>query len=162
MVEQKLLDALNKQIQIEFESSQLYLAMAAFFHGMDLDGMAQWMRAQAGEEYQHAMKFFDHLRDRGATIKLTGLGQPQTEWSSPLAVFEDAYQHEKFVTGKINELVQLAAAENDNPASVLLQWFVTEQVEEENSTGKISRQLKMIGNSGSGLIMLDHQMGKRS
>jgi ferritin len=162
LLNQKMVDAFNEQIQIEFESSQLYLAMAAYFHGLNLDGMAQWMRVQSSEEHQHAMKFFDHLRDRGAKIQLQGLTQPKTGWSSPLEAFEDAYRHEQFVTGKINELVRVANSLEDFPAGILLQWFVTEQVEEENSTAKIAQQLKMIGNSGSGMIMLDHQLGKRS
>lgn len=161
MMSEKLEKALNQQIQIEMESSQLYLAMAAYFHGMNLDGMAQWMRVQAGEENQHAMKIFDHLRDRGVRIKLGGLTEPKAEWVSPLEAFEEAYRHEQFVTGTIDNLVKLASAENDFPAGVMLQWFVMEQVEEENSVAKIAHQLRLIGNSGSGLIMLDHELGKR-
>ena len=161
MESQKLLHALNKQIQIEFESSQLYLSMAAYFHDLNLDGMAQWMRVQANEEYQHGMRIFNHLAERGGRIKLDCLAQPKNEWTSPLQAFEEAYQHERFVTGKINDLVKLAASESDNPASVMLQWFVTEQVEEEGATFKIVQKLKLIGNSGSGLIMFDHQLGKR-
>lgn len=157
----KLLEALNKQIQIEFESSQIYLSMAAYFYALNLDGMAQWMRVQSTEEYGHAMKIFDHLRDRGVRVKLSGLAQPKTEWESPLEAFDEAYQHELVVTGKIHELVKLAAAQEDFAAGIMLQWFVTEQVEEEASVSKIVHQLKTIGNSGSGLIMLDRQLGKR-
>ena len=157
----KLIEALNKQIQLEFESSQLYLSMAAYFHDQNLDGMAQWMRVQTQEEYQHAMKIYDHLRDRGVRIQLSGLSQPKTEWASPLDAFEQAYQHELFITGKIHELVKLAAAEQDFAAGIMLQWFVTEQVEEEASVSKIAHQLKAIGSSGSGLVMLDRQLGKR-
>ncbi len=161
MMSPKLLEALNKQIQIEFESSRLYLSMVAYFHDLNLDGMAQWMRVQTDEEYQHAMKIFDHVRDRSVRVKLSGLAQPKTEWASPLEAFEEAYQHELFVTGKIHELVKLAAAEEDFAAGIMLQWFVTEQVEEEASVSKIVYQLKTIGSSGSGLVMLDRQLGKR-
>ncbi|TCL73239.1 ferritin [Hydrogenispora ethanolica] len=162
MVSTKLLEALNGQIRLEMESSQLYLAMAAYFHDRNLDGMAQWMRAQSSEEYGHAMRIFDHLRDRGSRIRLEGLSQPKGEWTSPLEAFEEAYRHEQFITGKINDLVKLAAAESDYPAGIMLQWFVSEQVEEESSVSKVVQQLKLIGNSGSGLVMLDRQLGKRS
>ncbi len=162
MMVPKLLEALNKQIRLELESSQLYLAMAAYFHAQNLDGMAQWMRAQSSEEYGHAMRIFDHLRDRGARIRLEGLTQPKEEWTTPLEAFDEAYRHELFVTAKINELVKLAAAESDYAAGIMLQWFVTEQVEEESSVSKVVQQLKMIGDSGSGLVMLDRQLGKRS
>ncbi len=161
MVGHKIIEAFNTQIKLELESAYIYLAMAAYFHDQNLDGMAQWMRVQAQEEQTHAMKFFDHLVSRGARVELQAISQPQTSWNSPLEVFEEAYRHEVFVTGKINGLVKLATAEDDYPALALLQWFVTEQVEEEASTLKVAQQLKLLGSSGSGLVMFDRQLGKR-
>jgi ferritin len=153
--------ALNEQIKLEMESSYLYLAMAAYFHGAGMDGMAQWMKAQSEEEMGHAMKIFGHLVDRNARVELAGLNQHQKEWASPLEVFEDAYRHELFITAKIHGLVKLAGEEQDYAAAAMLQWFVTEQVEEEASTLKIVDTLKKIGTSGSGLVMFDRQLGKR-
>jgi len=162
MIGKKMQQALNEQIKHELESAYIYLSMAAYFHSEGLDGMAHWMRVQAKEEMAHAMKFFDHIRERDGVIELLALAKPKTEWSSPLAVFQDAYKHEQFVTAKINALVELATEEADYPASILLQWFVTEQVEEEASASAVVQQLERIGDSGNGLIMLDRELGKRN
>jgi ferritin len=153
--------AFNEQIKLELDSSYLYLAMAAYFHAAGLDGMAQWMKVQSGEETDHAMKLFGHLVDRNVRVELAGLAQPKRDWPSPLDVFEDAYRHEVFITAKIHGLVKLAGEEQDYAAGAMLQWFVTEQVEEEASTLKVVDTLKKIGASGSGLVMLDSQLGKR-
>ncbi len=161
MIGTKVLQAFNEQILHEQASSYLYLAMAADFHYKGFDGIAQWFRAQAREEEGHALKIFDHIKDRGGKIELGALPKPKSGWASPLEAFEDAYQHEQMITAKINDLLSLAAAEKDNAAAVFLQWFVTEQVEEEAQTSKIVQTLKTIGNSGGGLVMLDHQLGKR-
>jgi ferritin len=161
MIPKKIHEAMNEQIKFELESSYLYLSMAGYFHAQGLDGMAQWMRVQVLEEMTHAMKFFDHLRDRGAPIKLLPLGMSKTEWSSPLEAFRDAYKHEQFITGRINELVKIAQSDNDNAAFTMLQWFVNEQVEEEANTSKIAQTLERIGDSGSGLILLDRELGAR-
>lgn len=161
MIGTKMQEAINEQIKLEMESSYLYLSMATFFYARNLDGMAQWMRAQTNEEMQHAMKLFNHLVERGGKVQLSGLANPKKEWNSPLEAFEEAYQHELFITGKINSLVKLAREEDDNPAAIMLQWFVNEQVEEEASVSKIVETMKMIGTSGSGLVMLDHKLGKR-
>jgi ferritin len=120
------------------------------------------MRAQTQEEMVHAMKFFDHIKDRDGRVELLDLTQLETEWNSPLAAFQAAYEHEQFITGKINDLVKLAAEENDYAANALLQWFVTEQVEEEASTSKVAQMLERIGDSGNGLIMLDRELGTRT
>jgi len=162
MITKKMQDAMNEQIKHELESAYLYLSMVAYFHSLGLDGMAQWMRAQTQEEMVHAMKFFDHIKDREGRIELLPLAQPKKEWSSPLAAFQDAYQHEKFITAKINALVKIAAEETDYPASVLLQWFSTEQVEEESSTSRVAQMLERIGDSGNGLIMLDRELDTRT
>lgn len=161
MISTKVQDAFNKQLGIELESAHLYLSMAAYFHSNDLDGMAHWMQAQAHEEFEHAMKFYGHINDRNGRVKLPALSEPKHEWASPLEAWQEAYGHEQFITGKINDLTTLIAAENDNAAVPLLQWFQNEQIEEEASTLKIARLLKRIGDSGNGLIMLDVQLGKR-
>lgn len=161
MINKKIQEVFNQQIKHEFDSAYLYLSMAGYFHSLGLDGMAQWMRVQTQEEMVHAMKFFDHLKDRDGHIELLALDKPKTEWASPLNAFEEAYKHEQFITGKINDLVKIARDENDNAAGILLQWFVTEQVEEEQSTSKVAQELKLVGNEGQGVLMLDRELGTR-
>ncbi len=156
-----MIAALNEQINHELYSSYLYLSMAAYFHSINLDGFARWMRVQAKEEDLHAMKLFDHLRDRGARVVLEQIDKPKTVWKSPLDAFAAAHEHEKFITSKINGLYQLAEKESDYPAKVLLDWFVNEQVEEEASSSGVVKMLERIKDSGSGIIMLDRELGKR-
>jgi len=162
MIGETMQKAFNDQIKNELESAYIYLSMAAYFHSQGLDGMAQWMRAQTQEEMLHAMKFFDHIKDRDGKAALRNLTQLKTEWSSALEAFQDAYKHEQFITGKINDLVKLAEEEGDQPARILLQWFVTEQVEEEASTSKVVQMLERVGDSGQGLLMLDRELGART
>lgn len=163
MISKKVQDAFNAQIKEEIESAYLYLSMAAHFNSVGLDGMAQWMRAQVKEELVHAMKFFDFINDRDGVVELQPIGVGRhKKWASALEAFQAAYGHEQYITGKINDLVKLAAQEKDNAASVFLQWFVSEQVEEEASTSKIAHRLEMIGDSVQGLLMLDQNLGQRS
>jgi ferritin len=162
MIKDKIRDAFNQQIKEEMESAYIYMSMAAWFHSQGLDGMAQWMKSQTVEEFTHAMKFFDHLVERDGRVEMLPLGIKKTEWSSPLEAFQDAYKHEQHITGKINELVGLANQENDYAANAMLQWFVTEQVEEEASTSKVVHELEMVGGKGNGLLMLDRELGRRA
>jgi len=162
MINAKVQEAFNEQIKNELESAYIYLSMAAYLHSQGLDGMAQWMRAQTQEEMVHAMKLFDHIKDRDGKVVLQNLTQLKTEWSSPLEAFQDAYKHEQFITGKINDLVKLAQEENDEPASVLLQWFVKEQVEEEESASGNVQALENAGDSGEDLTVVDEELGKRT
>lgn len=161
MISKKIQDAFNEQIQAEMFSSYLYLSMAAYFHSINMDGMAKWMHVQTKEENSHAMKFFEHIVERGGKVELMQIDKPKIEWNSPLEAFSEAYKHEQYITGRINNLVKLAAEESDNAASIFLQWFVNEQVEEEANTSKITEKLKKIGDSVNGLFMLDSQLGKR-
>jgi ferritin len=161
MIGKKMQDAINDQIQAEMHSSYLYLSMATYFHSIGMDGMATWMHVQAKEENGHAMKFFSHIVDRGGRVELKQIDKPQTEWASPLEAFQAAYKHEQYITGRINNLVKIAAEESDNAAGIMLQWFVTEQVEEEANTSKIVDKLEKISGSANGLFMLDSQLGKR-
>jgi ferritin len=158
---EKMIAEFNEQIKLELESAYIYLAMSADLEEKNWEGMAKWMKGQSNEEVSHAMKFYHHLLERGARIKLHGIQEPQQEWKSPLDIFSAAYEHEKFVTGRIHHLYKLAQEENDYPAQVMLQWFVEEQVEEEDSTLKIREKLNKIGDSMNGLFMLDHELGKR-
>jgi ferritin len=161
MLSKKMEDALNGQLNAEMFSAYLYLSMAACFESINMQGMAKWMTVQAKEEHGHAMKFYDFIVDRAGRVKLAAIAAPETEWASPLAAFEAAYGHEQKVTGLIGELVKLAKAEGDVATSIFLQWFVTEQVEEEKSTSEIVQKLKMVKDMAPALLMLDGILGQR-
>ena len=162
MVSEKMEKALNGQLNAEVYSGYLYLSMAAYFEDEDLAGFANWMRVQAEEELEHGMKFYDYIIRRGASVTLTAIDGPQTEWDSPLAAFEHVLEHEKMVTGLINDLVNLAIEEKDHATNNFLQWFVEEQVEEEANVGGVLAQLEMIGDDKSGLFALDKELGART
>ena len=162
MMNQKIQDALNWQLNAELFASYLYLSMAAYFESQNLKGMAHWMQVQAQEENMHAMKFFDFINERAGRVVLAQIEAPKTEWSAPLEAFEDACQHESKVTGLINDLVDLSLSEKDHAANTFLQWFVTEQVEEEASTQEIRDKLKLAGDSPVALFMIDQQLGQRT
>lgn len=158
----KIENAFNRQINAELYSSYLYLAMSAWFESKNLKGMAHWMRAQAAEEQNHALKFYEFIHDRGGRVKLAAIDEPPADWTSPATVFKDAYEHECKVSALIHGLVDLAAAEKDHPASNFLQWFVSEQVEEEAHASEIADKLAQIGDSKGPLFMLDAELGRRS
>lgn len=161
MIKGKVEKAINKQTNAELYSGYLYLSMSSYFSSINLNGFANWMRVQAQEEVMHAMKFYDYLIERGGRAITTAIEAPPTEWDSPLAVFEHTYEHEQKVTGLINDLVNLAIAEKDHATTAFLQWFVTEQVEEEASADEIVHKLKLIGDQGAGLLLLDQELGRR-
>jgi ferritin len=161
MLSDRIQKALNGQLNAEIYSSYLYLSMNAYFKSASLDGFANWMTAQAQEELLHAMKFYDFIHQRGGRVLLTAIDTPPTDWDSPLAVFEDTLQHEQKVTGFINELVEIAMEEHDHATQIFLQWFVTEQVEEEESVGRVLEQLKLLGDARQGLFMMDREMASR-
>jgi len=161
VINDKMQAAFNEQMAKEMVSSQLYLAMAAYFHASGLDGMGRWMEVQAKEEMSHAMKFYDHLKDRMGTIVIPGIDKPKAKWASPLAAFKAALEHERFISKSINDLTELALKEKDHASSAMLQWFNKEQIEEEAQVDKIVQLLERIGDSGNGLIMLDRDLGKR-
>jgi len=155
-------DAINEQIKNELYSAYIYLAMSAYFEDAGLSGFAHWMRAQAAEEEEHAMKFFGFVFDRGGRVELQAIDKPPFEWASPLAAFEHALAHEQKVTAMIHDIYTLAGKENDYATQVMLHWFIDEQVEEEKSASAIVDQLKMIDVKGTGLMVLDHKLGSRS
>lgn len=162
MITQPIQDALNDQINKELFSSYLYLSMAAYFEDRNLPGFAHWLRTQADEERGHGMKFYDHLVERGGKVVLQAIEAPKTEWKSSLEVFEEVAEHEAKVTASINALYELALKEKDYPAQVLLQWFITEQVEEEKNAAEVLANLKLIEERGTAVLMLDHRLGKRN
>jgi ferritin len=161
MINKKIQNAFNQQINAELFSEYLYLAMAAHFESESLKGMANWMRIQAGEERAHAMKFYQYILDRSGKVVLAQIEAPKTNWSSPLEVFEGAYAHEVKVTGLINDLVNLASEEKDHAARQFLEWFVNEQVEEEANASTIVDRLKLVGDNGVAIYMIDQELSQR-
>ena len=161
MLSDKMQEAFNKQLNAEMFSAYLYLSMSAWFEGLNLKGMASWMKFQAQEELLHSIKFYDQIHDRGGIVTLTAVDAPQTTWDSPLAVFEATYAHECHVTSLIHGLVDLAIAESDHAANAFLQWFVAEQVEEEDAAQGIVEQMKLIADDKSALFLIDRELGQR-
>ena len=162
MLDKEIEDALNGQINAEMYSAYLYLAMSAYFQSISLTGFSSWMRVQAQEEMVHAMKFYDFINERGGRVALKPIDAPQAEWESPPAAFEGAYSHEQKVTGLINELVELALKKRDHATNIFLQWFVSEQVEEEDSANEVVEKIKLVGEAQGGLFMLDRELGQRT
>jgi ferritin len=161
MLSTKIQDAFNDQLNAELFSSYLYLSMAAYFESQNLGGMARWMQMQAQEENAHAMKIFGFIHERGGQVVLKQIDAPQVEWASPLAAFKDAYKHEQHITERINKLVELCESQKDYPGGIFLQWFVTEQVEEESTALGIVEKLKAGGDQPGFLLMFDRYMGQR-
>ncbi len=155
-------EALNKQINAELFSSYLYLSMASYFETINLTGFSKWMKLQAEEELTHAMKFFDYVNNRGGKVILDQIDKPETEFSSPLNVFKKIYEHEQLVTEKINNLYKLSLDYSDYAFQSFLKWFIDEQVEEESSVSDIIEKIKLAGESGPGLFMVDQELSKRS
>lgn len=161
MMNKKMEEMLNKQMNAEFYNSNLYLAMAAWFESQNLTGLAHWMEVQAGEERGHAMRFYNHIKDRRGAILLSEVVAVPVKYESPLNAFEAAFKHEVKVSADINKMVEIASAEKDFATVLMLQWFVNEQVEEEANTDTVVQQLRMAGDSKGGLMQIDHHQGKR-
>ncbi|HUV64090.1 MAG TPA: ferritin [Sedimentisphaerales bacterium] len=161
MINKKMEEALNGQVNAELYSAYLYLSMESYFKSLNLNGFANWMRVQTQEEIVHATKIYDFINERGGRAILKAIEGPTTTWDSPRAVFEAAYKHEQKVTGLINDLVDLAIKEKDHASNTFLQWFVNEQVEEEASADQIVQQLKMMESAPGGLFMLDRELAQR-
>jgi len=154
--------AMNDQVQKEFYAHYLYLAMSAWFEERNFEGFAKWMRIQADEERTHAMRIFDFVLDRGGKVRLEAIPAPGTKWKTTLEVFDDARKHEAMVSGSINDLYARAVSEKDYASQVMLQWFITEQVEEEKTSTSLAERLRLVGDSATGLIILDRQLGERT
>jgi ferritin len=161
MLSKSVETALNRQVNREMYSAYLYLAMSAYFETANMKGFAKWMRIQAKEEQAHAMKIYDYVIARGGTIALEAIEAPRAKWTSAGKVFEETCAHEQKVTGMINNLVDLAIQEKDHATFEMLQWFVKEQVEEEQNASEILSQINAVGDVAGHLFWLDHQLGKR-
>ncbi|NOS85685.1 MAG: ferritin [Ignavibacteria bacterium] len=162
MLSGKLQTELNKQMNNEFFAEYEYLSMAAYFHAMNLDGIANYFHVQAQEEHFHAMKIFHFVLDKGGKIELQQIAQPDVTFKSPIEVFEKALGHEKKVTKSINDLMDDAIKENDHAVNSFLKWYVDEQVEEEALASKALGKMELIGGKGEGLLMLDQEYATRS
>jgi ferritin len=161
MIGKKIQDALNTQINLEQYSTHLYLAMSAHCASRGFRGFAHWLRVQAQEETKHAMKLVDFVLDRGGKLALSAIAAPPADFGSVTQTFETILEHEKSITATIGALFELSRAEKDYPSEIALQWYVTEQVEEEANVGQIVDQLKAVGEQGGGIWYLDSKMGKR-
>lgn len=161
MISSKMAKAINDQINRELYSAYLYLAMSAYFEEMSLKGFAGWFRVQYQEEVAHAVKFFDYLCEQGARVELQAIDKPPVSFKSPLAVFEQSYKHEQFVTKNIWALVDLAIKEGDHATNSFLKWYVDEQVEEEANASEIVARIKLAGASQGALLYIDKELGKR-
>jgi ferritin len=160
-MKKEMAEALNKQVNAELYSSYLYLAMESYFQSISLSGFAAWMRAQVQEELFHGMKIYDYIHERGGKARLEAIARPEEKWESPLIAFEHVLTHEQHVTGLINNLIDVALDVRDHAAKAFLDWFITEQVEEEATVGQIVDRLRLIGTDTSGLFFLDAELAKR-
>ncbi len=160
-MDKKLQKAINEQIKNELYSSYMYLAMAFYFDSINLGGFGRWMKAQAREENGHAMKLYEHMDDRGVKTTLEAIDKPPATFASPVQVFQETLKHEKKVTKMIENIYQIAEEKKDNAAKIMLQWFITEQVEEEKTASDILETLKMVADKPQALIMLDRELGRR-
>jgi ferritin len=161
-MKQSVVDAINAQMRDELYSGYLYLAMAAHFGAENLEGFGRWMRLQAQEELQHAMRLYDYVIQAGGRVELHAIDQPPSEYGTPLSIFRQALEHEREVTSRIHALYALARSENDYPTELALQWFVTEQVQEEDNAAAAVDQLELAGDNKAALLMLDGQFGLRA
>lgn len=161
MLSTSIQDALNEQINREFYSSYLYLSMAAWAESKNLPGFAHWLKLQQKEENGHAMKLYNYVNERGGSVELGAIKQPPSDFDSPTTLFQEVLNHERYITGAINSIYEKAIAEKDYATQVMLHWFIDEQVEEEASASEILNTLKMAGEKGPALLMLDRQLGRR-
>ncbi len=161
MLTKKLQDALNDQINREFFAEYLYLSMSAYMESVEMEGFANYFNVQAQEEHFHAMKMFNFVHDKGGRVILKALKEPRSDFKSVLNVIEESLKHEKMVTKAINELMDVAIAENDHSVKSFLEWYVDEQVEEEATISRLLAKMKLIKGEGLGLLTLDDQMGLR-
>lgn len=162
MLKNRLENELNKQVNAELYSAYLYLSMSAYFESINLPGAANWTKAQAEEEQFHAMKIFGYINERGGRAKLAAIECPPVEWDGILNVFEEILKHEQHVTSLIYNLMDIATGEKDYATTTFLQWFITEQVEEEASVAEMLNKLQLIGGKGHGLLMLDKELAQRT
>lgn len=162
MINEKLEKAFNIQINKEFYSEYLYLSMQAYFERLNLKGFVNWMSVQVQEERAHAIGMFDYLNQRGGVVALEAIEKPEIDWKSPLDVFENVLKHEEYVTASINELMDVAEEVKDRAAMSFLNWYLKEQVEEEDNVGNVLATLRLIGDDKKALLMLDKDLAART
>lgn len=161
MLSKTMEQAFNDQVKWELYSSYLYLSMSSYCNELGLPGFANWMRMQAQEELFHAMKIYDYIMERGGRAIMQAIDAPPSEWNGSLDVFEKVYEHEQHVTSLINNLANLAQDERDHASTIFLQWFVSEQVEEEATVSDLVHKLRLINGEGQGLLMMDKELSAR-
>ncbi len=161
MLSQTMTDALNKQANREFYSAYLYLSMSAYFESLGKAGMANWMRVQAGEELVHAMKMYDYVIASGGRAKMLAVEEPESSWTSPVDAFQHVWNHERAVTGLIKTLVGVSLSEKDDATNKFLQWYLDEQVEEEESSDTVLNKVKAAGSDASKQQVVDKELGQR-
>jgi len=162
MLHKKMLGALNEQINKEMYSAYLYMAMSSHSANMGLKGFANWFMVQYHEEMYHAMKLYEYVQRQGEEVVLDTLQAPPTDFESPLDMFKQTLTHERYITSSINELMELAISKKDHATQIFLEWYVTEQVEEEENDNDIIAQLKLIGDNPHALLMLDRELAQRA
>lgn len=162
MLSKKMTKALNQQINAEIYSAYLYLSMSAHCADKNLNGFAHWMQLQHDEEMAHAMKIYRHILDNDAQVELLAIDKPPKTFPGPTGLFKQVLEHEKMITGLIHKLYAMAVAENDYPSQVMLQWFISEQQEEEATASDILGQLEMLKDDPRGVFMMDRELGQRA
>jgi len=161
MISKKMAKALSNQVNAELYSAYLYLSMSSYATSMGLQGFAHWFYVQAQEETTHALRIYTYLTTVGEQVVLDAIAKPPAKFKSALAMVEATLEHEKKVTAMINDLVTLARSGKDHATEIFLQWFVSEQVEEEDSVNAILAKLKLAGKEGGGLFMIDKELAPR-
>lgn len=161
MISKKMEGALNEQINRELFSAYLYLSMSSYAEINGLKGIATWFKVQYHEEMVHAMKFFEYINRQGGAVHLKAIQEPQMNFESPLAIYTAALEHERFITRSINELIEVAISEKDHASKAFLDWYITEQIEEEQNATEIVQTLKMIGENKAALFLYDKDLGAR-
>jgi ferritin len=160
-ISKKMQDAINEQINAEMYSAYLYLSMSAYFETQNLPGFASWLKVQFHEEQAHALKFYDYVMERGGEVELKAIAKPAAKWDSPMAAFKEVLKHEQHVTALIHKLYEVALEDKDYASQILLQWYISEQVEEEDNASQIVASLERIEAHDTAVLMLDHRLGKR-
>ncbi len=161
MPAKSVISGINDQIGMEFSAAHLYLSMSAYFESENLPGFAQWMRQQYTEEVSHALRLFDFVLEAGEKVELSQIAKPAATFKGPLDVMQKALAHERKVTASITKLYEMAIKEKHYPAQLMLQWFITEQQEEERTANDIIAKLELVGGNGPAMLMMDREMGSR-
>ena len=162
MISEPMQDALSEQLNHEFYSAYLYLALSASCSNAEFNGAARWLETQYEEEIQHATKIYRYLIDQGVKVQLAAIAEPSADYGTLLEIYESSLAHEQSMTARLNDLSDQALGEKDHATYNLLQWFVNEQVEEEATLGEIIAKLRLVKDDGYGLLMIDNELGTRT